>query len=222
MRPTTTRILALALGALSTADLSAQSGGHDLPLGFRSIASVTLNRDSALTITAELGATRERRIGFGQHVYTVWCYLPPDSSYRGLLELMSDASDMGTPGRSLNVIRLRAAAPAEDRVGCARLRASPALSTPAGLRLSLSAAQTEQLLGPPARRRADSLIYYFDAKQFLRPGTPEYETWDTLEYRESCFDAGPPFANVEAAVIVLLRDGRAVELRVERYDQSVC
>lgn len=222
MRPTTTWILALALGASSTADLSAQSGGRDLPLGFRSIASVTLNRDSALTITAKLGTTRERRIDFGRHVYTVWCYLPPDSSHRAVLELMSDGSDMGTPGQSLNVIRLRAAAPEEDREGCAPLRGSPALSTPAGLRLGLSAAQIEQLLGPPTRSRADSLIYYFDAKRFLRPDTPEYETWDTLEYRESCFDAGPPFAHVEAAVIALLRDGRAVEIRVERHDQSIC
>ncbi|HWH51513.1 MAG TPA: hypothetical protein VN651_08205, partial [Gemmatimonadaceae bacterium] len=78
------------------------------------------------------------------------------------------------------------------------------------------------LLGRPTRRGADSLVYDFDAKEFLSPGSPAYEIWNTLESRESCFDAGPPFANVEATAIVVLRDDRAVEIRLERNDQSVC
>jgi hypothetical protein len=88
--------------------------------------------------------------------------------------------------------------------------------------LGLGAAATEKLLGRPTRRGADSLLYYFDAKQYFEPGSPEYEAWNTSEYRESCFDTGPPYANVEATVIVVLRDDRAVEIRIERYDRSVC
>lgn len=211
-------LFAVGLGAFCVTNLHAQSGGRDLPQGFRSLAGVTVNRDSAVTIRTKLGTTRERHAGS----YTAWCYLPSDTSHHSLLELMSDASDMGTPGLALNVIRVRADAPSEDRNGCAPLRDSTELSTPAGLRLGLSAERIEQLLGPPTRSRADSLIYYYDAKRYLLAGTPEYETWDTLEYRESCFDAGPPFAYVEATVTIVLHDGRAVELRIERYDQSVC
>jgi hypothetical protein len=135
---------------------------------------------------------------------------------------MSDASDMGTPGQALNVLRLRDDAPSADRAACARLRASADLSTPSGLRLGLSAARVEDLLGPPTRRHADSLVYYFDAKEYLRPDSPEYKVWDTPERWETCFQAGPPYANVAASVIVVLRDGRAAEIRIERNDQSVC
>lgn len=215
-------VLAIALSALSIADVRGQSGGHDLPRGFRSLAGVTLNRDSAATIRAKLGDTRERRIDIGRDVYAGWCYVLADGSSRALLELMSDASGRGTPGRALNVIRLRANAPPADREGCARLHAGAELSTPAGLRLGLGSRKIEDLLGRPTRRGADSLIYYFDSKEYLRRDSPGYDAWNTLEYRESCFDAGPPYANVEAAVIVLLRDGEAAELRIERYDQSVC
>lgn len=222
VRATKTSALAIALSVAAIANLPAQSGGRDLPAGFRSLAGVTLNRDSATTIRAKLGSTRERRIGTGHDVYTSACYVPADGSPNALLELMSDASDMGTPGRALNVIRLRADAPSADRRGCAPLHAPAALSTPGGLRLGLAAAKIEALLGRPTRRAADSLIYYFDAKEFLRPDSPAYEAWDTPEYRESCFDAGPPFANAEATVIVVLRDDRAVEIRLERNDQSVC
>jgi len=215
-------LLAIALTALCIADLRAQSGGRDLPRGFRSLAGVTLNEDSAATIRAKLGHTRERQTGTGHDVYTSWCYVPADASRDALLELMSDASDMGTPGHALNVIRLRANAAPADREGCATLHASAALSTPAGLRLGLTPAKIEALLGRASRRGADSLIYYFDAKEYMRPGSPEFEAWDTPEKRESCFDAGLPFANAEATVIVVLRDGHATELRMERYDQQVC
>ena len=215
-------VFALALMALCTAQLEAQSGGKDLPPGFRSVAGVTLNRDSAVTIRAKLGATRERRIDAGHGFYYSWCYVPAGGPSRALLELMSDAGDMGTPGHALNVIRLRTDAPAGDRSACAPLADSVGLSTPAGLRLGLASAQIRELLGRPTRRGADSLVYDFDAKEFLSPGSPAYEIWNTLESRESCFDAGPPFANVEATAIVVLRDDRAVEIRLERNDQSVC
>lgn len=214
--------LVMTLTTACGAGLEAQSNGHDLPRGLRSLAGVTLNRDSAASIRAKLGGTRERRVGTGHEVYASWCYLPAAGASRALLELMSDASDMGTPGRALNVIRLRADAPSDDRRGCARLPASSKLSTADGLRLGARRANIEALLGSPTRRRADSVVYEFDAKEFMRPGTPEYRTWDTPEYRESCFEAGPPYANVAGTVIVLLRNGRAVEIRVERFDQSAC
>lgn len=210
------------LSALCIANLGAQSGGQDLPRGFRSLAGVTLNQDSAATIHAKLGPTRERHVGAGHDVRVSWCYVLTKGSSSALLELMSDASDMGTPGQALNVIRLRADAPADDRDGCALLPASAALSTPAGLRLGLGVATIQQLLGRPTRQRADSLIYDFDAKEYLRPDNPKYEIWNTPEYRESCFDAGLPYANVGATVIILLHDGRATEIRMERYDQSIC
>jgi hypothetical protein len=221
MRLTATKasLLAIGLGALRV--LGAQSADHDLPLGVRSLAGVTLNRDSAASIRAKLGSTRERRVGIGDDGYISWCYVS-EGSPRVLLELMSDASDMATPGQALNVIRLRANAPSEDRVGCASLRTAAALSTPAGLRLGLDQTRIEALLGRPTRSGPDSLTYAFDAKQYMRRGTPEYEAWDTPEQREACFDAGPPYANVGATLIVVLRDARAVEIRIERYDQSVC
>ncbi|HEY4216457.1 MAG TPA: hypothetical protein VGM67_04935 [Gemmatimonadaceae bacterium] len=222
MTATKTSVLAIALSALCVANVRCQSRGQDLPLGFRSLAGVTLNRDSASTIRATLGNTREQRVGTGHDIDTRWCYVFTNGSSRSLLELLSDASDMGTPGQELNVIRLRAVAPSEDREGCAALHGSAELSTPGGLRLGLASSKIEQLLGRPTRRAADSLIYNFDAKEFLRPDSPQYETWNTTEYRESCFDAGPPYANVEATLIVLLRDDRAIEIRIERYDQSVC
>ena len=215
-------LLAIVLTTLCVADLQAQSGGRDLPPGFRSLGGVTLNRDSAATVRATMGTTRERRIGAGQAAYTDWCYRVPDGAPHALLEVMSDASDLGTPGHAVNVIRLRADAPSEDREGCAPLRAPAQLATPGGLRLGSDAARIEALLGRPTRSAPDSLIYYFGAKEYLRSGTPAYEAWDTPEYRESCFDAGLPYANVKAAVIVVLRHGQAAEIRIERYDQSIC
>ena len=214
--------LAVSFSALYVANLRGQSAGRDLPLGFRSLAGVTLNRDSAATIRAKLGNAGERRVAVGHDRYLRWCFVPASRSSSTLVELMSNAGDMGTPGQELNVIRLRAEAPSKDREGCAQLRASADLSTPGGLRLGLAAANIEALLGRSTRRDADSLIYYFDAREFLRPGSPEYEAWNTPENREACFEAGPPYANVDASVIVLLRDGRAAEIRIERYDQSVC
>jgi hypothetical protein len=215
-------IVAMALALCCVANLRGQAAGQDLPLGLRSLAGVTLNRDSAATIRAKLGHTRERRIGVGHDAYTSWCYVPIDSSPNALVELLSDAGELGTPGQTLNVIRLRDDASVEDRSGCALLRTPVELSTPAGLRLGLHAADIEQLLGPPRRSTADSLIYYFDAKEYLPPNSPEYEIWNTPEHRETCFDAGLPYANVGASVIVVLRDGRVAEMRIERQDQSIC
>src|SRR6185437_6404013 len=154
-RVTRSGVFALALMALCTAQLEAQSGGKDLPPGFRSVAGVILNRDSAVTIRAKLGATRERRIDAGHGFYYSWCYVPAGGPSRALLELMSDAGDMGTPGHALNVIRLRADVPAGDRSACAPLADSVGLSTPAGLRLGLASAQIRELLGRPTRRGAD-------------------------------------------------------------------
>jgi hypothetical protein len=224
MAVTATKIslLVAGLSMMWIADVRGQSGGHDLPRAFRSLAGVTLNRDSAATIRAKLGNTRERRVGTARAAYVSWCYVMDKRSSHAVLELMSDASDMGTPGRALNVIRLRGDAPSEDRDGCAPLHASADLSTSAGLHLGLGVPAIEMLLGRPTRTTADSLIYDFDAKEYLPSDSPLYQAWDTSEYRESCFDAGPPYANVRAKVIVLLHDGRATELRIERYDQSVC
>jgi hypothetical protein len=215
-------VLVIVLSTLWGGDLRGQSGGRDLPRDFRSLAGVTLNRDSAATIRATLGTTRERRLGTGHAVYTSWCYRLADGASRALLEVMSDASDLGTPGHALNVIRLRTDAPSEDREGCARLPASASLSTPGGLRLGLGVVRINALLGRPTRSGPDSLIYYFGAKEYLRSDSPAYEAWDTPEYRESCFDAGLPYASVEAIVVVVLRDGQAAEIRLERYDQSIC
>ena len=214
--------LLIALSVLCTANLGSQSAGRDLPLGFRSVAGVMLNRDSAATIRAALGMTRMRRTGSGHDAYLTWCFVPADRSSHALLELMSDVGDMGTPGHALTVIRVRADAPAADRTGCAPLPDGAGLSTPAGLRLGLGSPKIQDLLGPPTRRTADSLTYDFDAREYLAPGSPAYEIWNTLQSRESCFDAGPPFANVEASVIVVLSGGRAEEIRIERNDQSVC
>src|SRR6478609_4013198 len=69
----------------------------DLPEPMRSILRVTLDVDSAITVRAKLGATRERSIGSGDDTYASWCYLAADSS--ALIELMSDRSDMGTIGK---------------------------------------------------------------------------------------------------------------------------
>ncbi len=214
-------VLSLLLTTLSL-PVPAQLPRHDLPIVFRSLAGVALDRDSASSILAKLGPTRERRIGTGHDVYESWCYVIPRESPTALLELMSDASDMGTPGRELNVIRVRESAPVADREACAPLRTSPPVSTPGGLRLGLGTSAIRGLLGQPTRSTPDSLIYDFDAKEYLRPGTPAYEIWNTPEYRESCFNAGPPYANVAASVIVVLRDRRAAEIRIERYDQAVC
>ena len=215
-------MLAILLGVLCVADLRGQSGGRDLPRSFRSLAGVTLNEDSAATIRSKLGTTRERRVGTGHDAYISRCYVPAGGTPRALLELMSDASDMGTPGQALNVIRFRADAPSEDREGCAHLQASANLSTPAGLLVGSGLTTIEARLGRPTRRAADSLIYYFDAKEDLRIDSHAYQIWNTPEHRETCFDAGLPYANVTATVIVLLRDGRAVEIRIERNDQSIC
>jgi len=215
-------VLAVLVSLLCVTAVQGQSGGRDLPRGVRSLVGVTLNEDSAATIRSKLGDTRERRIGTGHDVYSSWCYVPAEQTSRALLELMSDASDMGTPGQALNVIRWRADAPAEDRRGCAPLATSASLSTPDGLRLGLSRHDIETLLGTATRSSADSLLYYFDAKQDLRIDSPEFKIWNTPEHRETCFDAGLPYANVAASVIVVLRDDRAVEIRIERDDQSIC
>lgn len=215
-----TTILALTL--LCAATLHAQSRSDDLPPAARTIAGVTLNHDSLASILAKLGHTRERRVGIDHDVYTSLCYVAGEGSRRALLDLMSDASDMGTAGQELNVIRIRSDASPEERRGCALLRVPAMLSTRNGLRLGLRRAQIQKLLGPPTRTHADSLVYRYDARSYLRPGTPEFLTWNTPENRESCFDAGPPYANVAALIIVVLRDGRVAELRIERYDQSIC
>ena len=219
----TSKLFAPSLAlTLCAAPLHAQSRGDDLPIGARTVAGVTLNRDSAASIIAKFGHTRERTMDTGHDVYTSLCYVATADPSTALLELMSDASDRETPGKPLNGFRIRADLPLADLQGCAALPVPVALATPNGLRLGLSRPEMTTLLGPPTRTSGDSLIWTYDAKRYMRPGTPEYETWSTPENRESCFDAGPPYANVESVVLVVLRDGRAIELRIERYDQSVC
>ena len=213
---------ALALLALAAAGSAAQSGDRDLPPGMRSIAGVTLNRDSAASIRQKLGATRERKVGAGHDGFVSWCYVARPDSSPILLELMSDVSDMGTRGRELNVIRLRAASSAKARQGCTPLGSSVTLATPSGLRLGLTASQARALLGRPSRTTADSLVYDFDAKEYMRPDSPYYAGWNSAERRESCFGGGPPYANVGGTVILVLVAQQVAEIRLERYDQSVC
>lgn len=215
-------VVAMALSLLSAGSLQAQTLGQDLPDGFRSLMGVTLDQDSAASIIARFGPAPQRRTEAGHDAFDTWCFAVGASPSRTLVELMSDASDMGTPGRELTVISVRADAPAADLYGCAPLRIVTPLATPSGLRLGLTRAQVQRLLGRPTRVHVDSLVYDFHAKQPMLPGTSEYATWNTPEYRESCFDAGPPYANVTARVVVVLQDARAAELRIERFDQAVC
>jgi hypothetical protein len=215
-------VLAFAFATRRNGDLHAQSHHRDLPRGLRSIAGVTLNRDSAASIRTKLGNTREQRLGEGHDVFTSWCYSLTGNASGGLLELMSDISDMGTARRALNVIRLRAVVPSDEREGCATLRMPSAVSTTGGLRLGLTRSRIRELLGRPTRMAADSLIYDFDAKEYMRPGSPEYRIWNTPEYRKSCFEGGRPYVSVGATAIVIIRDERASEIRLERYDQSTC
>jgi hypothetical protein len=217
--------LALALTVFAAPNLWSQSGGRDLPLGLRSFAGVTLNRDSAASIRATLGTTRERRVLIGGERYVVLCYALSGDSSSAMLELMTnagDATDVGASKHALNVIRLRAESPSEDRSGCARLHASTSLPIPGGLRLGSDVAAIEERLGSPTRIGADSLTYDFATKEYLAAGSPEFEIWNTPEYRESCFDAGLPYANVRARLTIVLREGRATEIRSERYDKSIC
>lgn len=213
--------LAVTVSLVRVGLLAAQSGGRDLPVGLRSIAGLTLNQDSAVTIRAKLGDTRERRLGAGHDAYTSRCYVAGEPAHI-LLELLSSAGETRTAGEEMSAFRLRADAPGADREGCANLPAAADLSTPAGLRLGLPSSKIVELLGTPTRQGADSLLYYFEAKVFLRPGTPAYDAWNTPEYWETCFNAGPPFAHVGSSVLVVMRGGRAAEIRVERNDQSVC
>jgi hypothetical protein len=214
--------LALALNATPIVRLPGQTRQHDLPAAFRSVAGVTLNRDSAATIRAKLGATVERQVGTGHDVLASWCYVARTDASPVLLELMSDMSDMGTQGRALNVIRLRDASAAEDRAGCARLPSSSVLSTRNGLRLGLTAKAVQGLLGKPARMTGDSLVYEFEAKEYMPRRSREYRHWNTPELRKSCFEGGPPYASVGGTAIIRIVDDRVAEIRLERYDQATC
>lgn len=215
--------LVAALSAFAATSLQAQSMGHDLPSGFRSVAGVKLDSDSAASILARLGATVERDFGAGNGTSSILCYVATQGHAAVLLELMMGRGEPGdSRGQTLDVIRWRTDAPAAARRGCAALKESSRLATPAGLRLGMDDAAIRYLLGAPTRTNADSVIYEFQAKEYMRPGTPEYETWNTPEYRESCFNAGPPFANAYGRIIILFRDRRASEIRIERHDQSVC
>ena len=208
---------AVLLAPVAKAQVSARN--TDLPADMRSIAGLVVNRDSALSVKAKLGATRERMSGSGHDVLLVWCYVTADSS---LLELMSDRSGMGTDGKALNVIRLRARYPASQGAGCGRLSTKVPLSTPGGLRLGLTRSEATARLGRPARQVADSFVYEFSGKEFMKPGSSEYKSWNTPERRKSCFEGGAPYSNVWATAILVFHETRAVELRLERYDQATC
>ena len=186
------------------------------------MAGVTLNRDSAASIHAKLGTTDEREVGAGHDVLLSWCYLVRRDTSSALLELMSDASDMGTAGHALNVIRLRASSLSEERSGCAPLATNGMPSTPAGLRLGLTTRAIRRMLGSPSRQAADSIIYEFVTKEYMRPGSPGYRAWNTPTHRKECFEGGRPYSNVFATVIILLSNGHASEVRLERYDQATC
>ena len=214
--------MALGLTAPSILWSQASPHGRDLPHQFRSLAGVTLNRDNAATIRAKLGPTSERRVGADHDAFASWCYTLGEDSSPTLLEVMSDISDMGTPGRAVNVIHVRAHASRQDREQCARLPRSTTLSTPGGLRLGLTRSSVQRLLGRPTRTTTDSLIYKLDGKEYMRRGSPEYRTWNTPEHRRSCFEGGEPYANVGGTAVVILLKGRAAEIRLERYDQSTC
>ena len=218
-----TKVLTVAVGLSAVAIGSqAQSLQRDLPASFRSMAGVTLNRDSAASIRRKLGLSAERKIGADHDTFTSWCYLTREDSSPVILELMSDASDMGTPGRALNVIRLRTAASQEDRHGCVILRTPMTLSTPSGLRLGLTARSIQRLLGRPTRTSGDSLVYEFEAREYMRRGSPEFRAWNTPARRKSCFAGGPPYSNIGTTVMLRLLDDRVTEIRLARYDQATC
>jgi hypothetical protein len=193
----------------------------DLPRPFRSLAGIELNRDSALSLGAKLGTAPTKRVGSGHDTYLSWCYLAVTGASATTLAFMSDDSDMGTHGHAVNVIRLRSSQP-DQPSNCTELPARRSLSTPGGLQLGLTRTDIERLLGTPTRLSGDSLVYDFVSKEFMKPSSPEYKTWNTPKYRKECFGGGLPYADVGATVTVLLRDGHVIELRLERYDQSTC
>jgi hypothetical protein len=193
----------------------------DLPRAFRSVASIELNRDSALSVRAKLGTAPTRRVGSGHDTYLAWCYLVVAGGSTKTLELMSDDSDTGTRGHAVNVIRLRSIRPDEPR-NCTHLPVRRPLSTPGGLQLGLTRTDIERLLGRPTRLFRDSSIYDFVSKELMKPSSAEYKAWNTPKYRKECFGGGPPYADVGATVAVLFRDGHAIDIRLERYDQSTC
>jgi hypothetical protein len=195
---------------------------EDLPRGFRTLAGVELNRDSALSVFAKLGPARERRVGSGHDFYRSWCYLIKDAGAPIVLELLSDASDMGTSGHAVNVIRLRSGASSLQRKQCSLLVSHAPLTTAAGLRLGLTRKEVQAQLGVPTGRFRDSLVFEFESKEYMKKSSPTYAAWNTPERRKNCFGGGEPFSNVGAAVMVLFRNERAVEIRLERFDQSTC
>jgi len=205
----------------STARAQAKPRTADLPRAFRSLAGVALNRDSARSIRLKLGAAPASHVGSGHDSYVTWCYRAQPGDSLITLELMSDNSDMGTRGHALNVIRRRSRPPGRAPT-CSDLPAGRPLSTPGGLRLGLSRTDVERLLGVPTRRAGDSLHYEFISKEFMDRSSAAYKHWNTPTYRKECFAGGEPYSDVGADVTVVFRDDRAIEIRLERYDQATC
>ena len=195
---------------------------EDLPRGFRALGGVELNRDSALSVFAKLGSAGERRVGSGHDVYRSWCYLIDDAGVPIVLELLSDASEMGTAGHAVNVIYLRSGASRSERKQCSSLVSHAPLTTAGGLRLGLTRKQVQAQLGVPTRRFRDSLVFEFESKEYMKKSSPEYAVWNAPQRRKSCFNGGEPFSTVSATVMVLFRGEHSVKIRLERYDQSTC
>ena len=205
----------------STALAQAEPRAADLPRAFRSLAGVELNRDSARSVRTKLGAARARQVHSGHDTYLAWCYQARTGDSAVSLELMSDNGDMGTRGHALNVIQLRSNQSGRAR-NCFDLPPGRSLSTPGGLRLGLRRTDVERLLGIPTRRSGDSLFYGFVSKEFMDRSSGAYKAWNTPKHRKECFGGGEPYASVGANVTVLFRDDLAIEIRLERYDQSTC
>lgn len=181
-----------------------------------------MNRDSAISIQAKLGMAGPSGVRAGHDKYLSWCYRSGDGAAAVTLELMSDASDMGTAGHELNVIRLRSDVPTTQPNGCGQLAPQMPLSTAGGLRLGLAPAAVAALLGSPSHHAGDSLVFAFVSKEYMARSSREYATWNTPKYRKDCFGGGEPFVDVGATVTVHFRDQHAIEIRLERYDQSTC
>lgn len=201
---------------------SAQDGPRwDIPPAARAVAGITLNQDSLAGVRAKLGPAQPWTGGAHHDELTSVCYVLGSGAGGQTLVVATDVSVMGLSHQPVNVIALRAGAqPNVDGHACTPV-ATP-WTDGAGLRLGMARREVHALLGAPHRTAGDSIVYVLSDREPMRPGTPEYERWNTPERRRSCFDGGPPFAWVGGSVTVHMRADAVAAVRLERYNGAVC
>jgi hypothetical protein len=148
------------------------------------------------------------------------CYRINATPYDAVVTFVSDV-EMGGPGPRVDEIRVTRADRAPNEASqCSTPRLSPGGVAAGPLRLGMSRAEVQRVLGSPTSHDADSISYSWESERALARSHSHYAFWN--KRRQECFGGRAPFVYILAGVVVRFDAQEAYEYVLSRSDTGIC